>query len=46
MSVWCCGVLVITAGKLHSIIPGPWLYKGSNTARGMLEIWDGQNLWQ
>ena len=41
-----CGVVVISTAQLHSTKPELRFCAGSNLARGVLEICDGQNLWQ
>ena len=43
---WHRGVVVITAAQLHSTKPELRLSVGSNTARGLSEICDGEDLWQ
>ena len=40
------GVVVITAAQLHSTKPELRLCTGSNPARGVSEIHDGEDLWQ
>ena len=42
----CSGVVVITTAQLHSTKPEFSFCTGSNTACGMLEICDVENLWQ
>ena len=42
----CCGVMVITTAQLHSTEPELSFYTGSNPASSMLEIHDGEDLWQ
>ena len=44
--MWCCGVMVITTAQLHSTKPKLRLCAGSNPARGVSEIRDGEDLWQ
>ena len=41
-----CGVVVINTAQLHSAKPELRLCTGSNPACGMLEIRDGEDLWQ
>ena len=43
---WCCGVLVITTAQLHTTKPELRFCAGSNPARGMSEICNGEDLWQ
>ena len=43
-NLWCRGVVVITTAQLHSTKPEPRLYAGSNPARGVSEIPDGEDL--
>ena len=48
---WCsglcrCGVVVTTTAQLHSTKPELRFCAGSNPARGVSEIRDGENLWQ
>ena len=38
------GVVVITTAQLHSTKPELWFSAGSNPARGMSEIRDGEDL--
>ena len=40
------GVVVITTAQFHSIKPEVRFCAGSNPACGMLEICDGDDLWQ
>ena len=40
------GVVVITTAQLHSTKPELRFCAGSNPARGVLEIRDGEDLWQ
>ena len=40
------GVVVVTTAQLHSTKPGLRFCTGSNPARGVSEIRDGENLWQ
>ena len=40
------GVLVIATAQLHSIKSELRFYAGSNPARGVSEIRDGEDLWQ
>ena len=42
----CRGVVVITTAQLHSTKPGLRFCAGSNPARGVSEIRDGEDLWQ
>ena len=44
--LWCRGVVVITTAQLHSTKPELRLCAGSNPARGVSEIRDGEDLWQ
>ena len=44
--IWLRGVLVITTAQLLSTKPELGLCAGSNPARGVSEIWDGEDLWQ
>ena len=41
---WCRGAVVITAAQLHSKKPELRFCAGSNPARGVLEIRDGEDL--
>ena len=41
---WCSGVEVITTAQLHSTKPELRLCAGSNPARGVSEIRDGEDL--
>ena len=43
---WCHGVVVITTAQLHSTKPELRFCAGSNPARGVSEIRDGEDLWQ
>ena len=43
---WCRGVVVITTARLHSTKPEIRFCTGSNPAHGVLEIRDGEDLWQ
>ena len=43
---WRRGVVVITTAQLHSTKPELRFCAGSNPARGVLEICDGEDLWQ
>ena len=43
---WRCGVVVITTAQLHSTKPELRFGAGSNHARSMSEIRDGEDLWQ
>ena len=43
---WHRGVLVMTTAQLHSTKPELRFWAGSNPARGVLEIRDGEDLWQ
>ena len=43
---WCRGVVVITTAQLHSTKPELRFCTGSNPARGVSEIRDGEELWQ
>ena len=44
--MWRLGVAVITTAQLHSTKPELRFCAGSNPARGMSEIRDGEDLWQ
>ena len=50
MTPWCSGyqwrrgVVVITTGEIHSTKSELRFYAGSNPARGVSEICDGENL--
>ena len=41
---WCLGVVVITTAQLHSTKPELRFCAGSNPARGVSEIRDGEDL--
>ena len=43
---WRCGAVVITTAQLHSTKPELRFCTGSNPARGVSEIRDGEDLWQ
>ena len=43
---WCSGIVVITTAQLHSTKPEIRFCAGSNLARGVSEIRDGEDLWQ
>ena len=43
---WCRGVVVITTTKLHSTKPELRFCAGSNPARSVSKIHDGEDLWQ
>ena len=43
---WRCGVVVITTAQLHSTTPELRFCAGSNPARSVSEIRDGEDLWQ
>ena len=43
--MWRPGVVVITIAQLHSTKPEYRLFSGSNPARGVSEISDGEDLW-
>ena len=43
---WRCGVVVITTAQLHSTKPELRFYGVSNTAHGVSEIRDSEDLWQ
>ena len=45
-TVWRRGVVVTTTAQLHSTKPELSFCAGSNPARGVLEIRDGEDLWQ
>ena len=42
--LWRCGVVVITTAQLHSTKTKLWFCAGSNPARGVQEIRDGEDL--
>ena len=44
--MWRHGVVVITTAQLHSAKPELRFCTGSNSARGVSEICDGEDLWQ
>ena len=44
--MWRRGVVLITTAQLHSTKPELRFCAGSNPARGVSEIRDGENLWQ
>ena len=44
--MWHRGVVVINTAQLHSTKPELRFYTGSNPARGMSKICDGEDLWQ
>ena len=44
--MWCRGVVVITTAQFHSTKPELIFCAGSNPARGVPEIRDGEDLWQ
>ena len=44
MPLWSGGVVVITAAQLHSTKPELRFWAGTNPARGMSEIGDGEDL--
>ena len=44
--VWRCGVVVITTAQLHSTKPELRFCAGSNPARSVLDIHDGEDLCQ
>ena len=46
LSTWRCGVVVTTTAQLHSTKPELRFCAGSNPARGVSEICDGEDLWQ
>ena len=46
LNLWRHGVLVITTAQLHSTKPEIGFCAGSNPARGVSEIRDGEDLWQ
>ena len=46
MIKWRCGVMVITTAQLHSSKPELRFWAGSNPARGVSKICDGEDLWQ
>ena len=46
ISMWHRGVVVITTAQLHSTKPELRFCAGSNPARGVSEIYDGEDLWQ
>ena len=43
---WCCDVVVITIAQVYSTKPELRFCTGPNSARGMSEIHDGEDLWQ
>ena len=43
---WCSGVVVITTAQLHATKPELRFCAGSNPARGVSEIRDGEDLWR
>ena len=43
-SLWCRGVVVIATAQLHSTKPEPQVLPGSNPARSVSEIRDGEDL--
>ena len=44
--MWRRGVVVITTAQLHSPKPELRFWAGSNPARGVSKICDGEDLWQ
>ena len=46
VNLWRYGVVVITTAQLHSTKPELKFCAGSNPARGVSEIRDGEDLWQ
>ena len=46
ISLWCRGVVVITTAQLHSTKPELRFCAGSNPARDVSEIRDGEDIWQ
>ena len=44
--MWCCGAMVITTAQLHLTKPELRFCAGSNPARGVSGICDGEDLWQ
>ena len=42
---WYCGVVLITTAQLHSTKPELRFFVGSNPARNISEIRDGEDLW-
>ena len=44
--LWHCGVVFITTEQLHLTKPQLRFCRGSNPARSMSEIRDGEDLWQ
>ena len=46
LTPWRRGAVVITAAQLHSTKPNFRLCAGSNPARGVSEIGNGEDLWQ
>ena len=44
--IWCRGVVVIASAQLHLTKPELRFCAGSNPARGVSEIRDGEDLWQ
>ena len=43
---WCCDVVAITIAQVYSTKPELRFCTGPNSARGMSEIHDGEDLWQ
>ena len=46
LNMWRCGVVAITTAHLHLTKPELRFCAGSNPARGLLEIRDGEDIWQ
>ena len=46
LAPWRRGAVVITTAQLHSTKPNFKLCTGSNPARGVSEIGNGEDLWQ
>ena len=45
-SLWLCGVVVITTAQFHSTKSELSFCTGSNLACGVLQVHDGEDLWQ
>ena len=46
LTLWRRGVVIITTAQLHSTKPKLSFCAGSNPARGVSEIGNGEDLWQ
>ena len=44
--LWCCGAVVITTAQVHLTKPELRFYVGSNPARSVSYVQDGEDLWQ